>query len=80
MDLNLDLPKETISDKMVRHRPVVSETDKEIHRLQKTQTSDDEPLIKKEESELPSVTQLGRTLTQWNYRTKSRIASYQKKN
>ena len=51
------MPKETISDKTVRHRPVVSDTHKEIHRLQKTQTSDDEPLIQKEESELPSVSQ-----------------------
>ena len=73
------MPKETISDKTVRHRPVVSETHKENHRLQKTQTSDDEPLIQKEESELPSVTQLGHTLTQWNYRIKSRVASYQKR-
>ena len=48
VDLNLDLPKEIISDRTVRHRPVVSDTHKEIHRLQKTQTSDDEPLIKKE--------------------------------
>ena len=79
VELNLDLPKEITSDKTVRHRPVVSDTHKEIHRLQKTQTSDDEPLIKKEESELPSVTQLGCTLTQWNYRIKSRVASYQKR-
>ena len=78
-ELNLNLPKEAISDKTVRHRPAVSDTHKEIQRLQKTQTSDDEPLIKKEESELPSVTQLGRTLTQWSYRIKSRVASYQKK-
>ena len=63
MELNLDFPKETTSDKTVRHRPVVSDTHKEIHRLQKTQTLDDEPLIKKEESELPSVTQLAQ-LTQ----------------
>ena len=46
VELNLDLPKETISDKTVRHRPAVSDTHKEIQRLQNIQTSDDEPLIK----------------------------------
>ena len=56
--------EETISNKTIRHRPVVSDTHKEIQRLQKTKTLDNEPLIKKEESELPSVTQLGGTLTQ----------------
>ena len=39
----------------------------------------DESLIHKEDEGLASVTQLGHTLTQWTYRIKSRVASYQKK-
>ena len=33
-----------------------------------------------EENDLSNVTQLGRTLTQWKYKIKSKIASYQRKN
>ena len=33
--LNIDLPKENISDKTVRQRPIIAETHKEINRLQK---------------------------------------------
>ena len=39
----------------------------------------DDSLIQKEEDGQASVTQLGRTLTQWTYRIKSKVASYQKK-
>ena len=36
-------------------------------------------MIHQEENKLPSVTQLGRTLTQWNYRIKNKKAAYQQK-
>ena len=73
------MPKEAISVKTTRKRPLISDTHKEIHQLQKNQTVDDEPLIQKDETELTSVTQLGRTLTQWNYKIKSKKAAYQRK-
>ena len=76
--LNIDLPKENISDKTVRQRPVITDTHKEINKLQKT--IEDDSLIHSEDDDLPSVTQLGRTLTQWKYKIKSKIASYQRKN
>ena len=62
----------------MRPRPIVAETHKEISKLQKT--IEDDSLIHSEDDGLPSVTQLGRTLTQWTYRIKSKIASYQRKN
>ena len=43
-------------------------------------TTEDDSLIHTEDSDLPSVTQLGWTLTQWKYKIKSKIASYQRKN
>ena len=60
--LNIGLPKENISDKTVRQRPIIADTHKEINRLQKT--IEDDSLIHTEDNDLPSVTQLGRTLTQ----------------
>ena len=75
--LNVNLPKERISDTRVRQKPIIAETHKEINRLQKT--IEDESLIHSEDDDLPSVTQLGRILTQWKYKIKSRVASYQKK-
>ena len=75
--LNKDLPKEVKSEVTTRIRPEIEKTQKEITKLQKTII--DEALIHKEDEGLASVTQLGRTLTQWTYRIKSRVASYQKK-
>ena len=34
--LNVGLPKENISDKTIRQRPIIADTHKEINRLQKT--------------------------------------------
>ena len=76
-ELNVGLPKEMVTDKTTRERPSVSNTHKEINKLQKT--IEDESLIHTEENEIPSVTQLGHNLTQWTYRIKSKIASYQRK-
>ena len=75
--LNQNLPKEVKSKIASRMRPDIEKTQKEITKLQKTIV--DESLIHKEDEGLASVTQLGRTLTQWTYRIKSRVASYQKK-
>ena len=58
-------------------RPDVDKTHKEINKLQKTIL--DKSLIHKEDDGFVSVPQLGRTLTQWTYRIKSKVASYQKK-
>ena len=77
VELNLKLPKEVKSENTTRIRPKVDQTHKEIHKLQKTIV--DDSLIHKEDDGLASVTQLGRTLTQWTYRIKSKVASYQKK-
>ena len=52
--LNIDLPKDNISDKTVRQRPVIADTHKEINRLQKTIEVDS--LIHSEDDDLPSVT------------------------
>ena len=65
------------SENTARIRPEIKDTHKEIIKLQKTIV--DDSLIHKEDEGLASVTQLGRTLTQWTYRIKSRVASYQKK-
>ena len=75
--LNKNLPKEVKSEVTTRVRPEIEKTQKEITKLQKTII--DESLIYKEDEGLASVTQLGCTLTQWTYRIKSRVASYQKK-
>ena len=77
IQLNKNLPKEIKSEVATRMRPNVDQTHKEINKLQKTIV--DESLIHKEDDGLASVTQLGRTLTQWTYRIKSKVASYQKK-
>ena len=60
--LNIGLPKENLSNETIRQRPIIAETHKEINRLQKT--IEDESLIHSEDDDLPSVTQLGRILTQ----------------
>ena len=65
------------TDKSQRHS-LPADTHKKISKLQKT--IEDDSLIHSEDDDLPSVTQLGRTLTQWTYRIKSKIASYQRKN
>ena len=75
--LNIGLPRENISDETIRERPIIANTHKEINKLQKI--IEDHYLIYKEESELPSITQLRRTLTQGKYKIKSKIASFQKK-
>ena len=78
-ELNINLPKEEVNDKFIRTHPPIDKTHQEIHKLQKTNSSGDDSLIQQEEPELISVTQLGRTLTQWGYRVKSKIATFQLK-
>ena len=77
IQLNKHLPKEIKLEVATRMRPNVDQTHREIHKLQKTIV--DESLIHKEDDGLASVTQLGRTLTHWTFRIKSKVASYQKK-
>ena len=55
-DLNLYLQKETICDKTVKTQASYFRGLQRNTQVTKTQTSDDEPLIKKDESELPNVT------------------------
>ena len=73
LELNKNLPKDIKSKVTTRVRPKVEQTHREIHKLQKTIV--DNSLILKEEDGPASVTQLGRTLTQWTYRIKSKVAS-----
>ena len=62
-ELNLNLPKENVNDKTIRAHPPIEQTHQEIHRLQNTQSSEDDILIQLYEPKLISVTQLERTLT-----------------
>ena len=75
-ELNINHPKEEVHDKFIRARPPIYKTHQEIHKLQQKKSSGNDPLIQQEEPELISVTQLGRTLTQWGYRIKSKIATF----
>ena len=77
MELNKGFHKEVKSDVTNRVTPDIAKTHKEIGKLQNT--IKDESFNTTDDTGLPSVTQLGRTLTQWTYRIKSKVASYQKR-
>ena len=72
--LNKGLPKEGSTSNILRQRPPVAETHKEIGKIQNTQNSADIDLNKEDKI---SITQLGSNLSHWTYSVKNKTVGFQ---
>ena len=75
--LNINLPKEKSTSFIARERPVIADTHAEISKIQNSQNSMDDNLIKEETK---SITQLGRNLSEWTYAVKNKSIGFSIKN
>ena len=76
-NLNINLPKEKSTSNILRQRPSIADTHAEISKIQNTQNSTDESLIKEDTK---SITQLGRNLSEWTYSVKNKTIGFSIKN
>ena len=72
--LNKDLPKEGSASNILRERPPVDETHREIRQIQNTQNSVETELIKEEKT---FITPLERNLSQDTYSVKNKTVEFQ---
>ena len=72
-NLNINLPKEKSTSNILRERPSIADTHAEISKIQNTQNSTDENLIKEDTK---SITQLGRNLSEWMYSVKNKTIGF----
>ena len=72
-NLEIGLPKEESTSNILRQRSSIKDTHAEIGKIQNTQNSADQDLIKEDTK---SITQLGRNLSQWTYSVKNKTVGY----
>ena len=75
--LNINLPKEKSTSTILCERPVIADTHAEISKIQNSHNSMDDNLIKEETK---SITQLGRSLSEWTYAVKNKSIGFSIKN
>ena len=75
--LNINLPKENSTSKILRNRPSIADTQAEISKIQNSHNSMDNTLVKEDTK---SITQLGRNISEWTYAVKNKSIGFSIKN